>query len=102
MKKHYFRLTIEERMSKYVKQENFQLYETGLKNFKTIGDVRKYLEENYISKTRQPIYRDDEKGKQERIGTIYSSKHKNEGGTYYLQDWVTIEEVDEEANFVLI
>lgn len=88
--------------------DTFDYYDTEVKTFKTLQEVEDYLKEQYFyfKGKKSTIYQDTEDGKSKEVGKIYHYKEKLQEDdyqqkTYYLQDWITIEKVQEKTTPIL-
>lgn len=90
-----FYRVIVNRTSKFGKQD-WQTYDNFHKEFSTFKEVKDYIKEQYFYvKTKYPMYVDLKSGGNKKVGYIYSWKEKEDGKTFYCQDWIEIQEVDE-------
>jgi hypothetical protein len=93
-----FYRVIVNKTSKYGKG-NWETYDNFTKEFTTLDEVKKYISDTYFyNKTKYPMYVDKKDGSQLKVGYIYAYKEKDLFSpykTYFCQDWVEIQEVDE-------
>jgi len=102
----FFEVSISRTACKYQSEDDFEVYDSQVEKFKTIEEVKEFLnKEYYYADSKCPIFRDNAEGETIQVGHIYrmdkTEQYKVDG---YLtqEDWVEISEVEMNRTPVLI
>jgi len=73
-------------------------WQSYTRHFDTMADAREFLRDEYAHcKKRIPCYQDTRSRGTIQTGYIYCFKIREDGKTYYQQDWVSFAETDSRA-----
>lgn len=81
-------------------KEEYQTFDSSSENFKTIEEVKNFLQEKYQSCKKVPVYRDKIDGTTEQVGWIYCFRNKDyshNSKSWNQQDWVEVRELQEKS-----
>ena len=101
----YYKIEIDETAKNSPKEEESQTYNTIIKKFNSIDEIKEYLKERYGKdllkdvKKRGKIYIDDKNGNAIPIGFLYSFWNRDishNSKSWYQTDWIIITKVNEE------
>lgn len=78
-------------------QGDWYTYNRDEKKFRTIEEVRKWLDETYGNCKRKKMYRDGPDGRPVHIGWIYcyaAGPGSYDDCHHYMQDWIEVQEYE--------
>lgn len=73
--------------------DTWSRWESIVSKHATLEDAKEHVRKNWETRTSSPIYRDTKRGTI-KSGRVYSSTEREDGATYYRQNWVEIHEVN--------
>ena len=86
------------------RQEDYSIFDREIKDFKTLEEVKKHLQETYGQVKKEKIYIDTKDGQTKQTGWIYCFKNSDSSHNpvekWYQQDWTEISKVEEEIILV--
>jgi hypothetical protein len=92
----YFEIVITQTAKPVGKRDDkYSIWNSERKVYKTLKEVKAYLQERYKNCKRDKIYRDKENGA-EHIGYMYCYKDRfygQESKLWFCQDWIEVEAV---------
>lgn len=94
----YIKLVITRTSKPLFSQENYTIFDEGMKTFDSLEQARTFLANEYEGHKRVKMYCDTIKGESKHIGWIYCLKNKDwsHNSEWWLQqDWIDIREVEE-------
>lgn len=83
--------------------EGYHIFDQEIKNFKTLDEIRVYLDEQYGKCKKVKMYIDTKKGESKQKGWIYcfrNSDVSHNSKPWYQQDWVSVSEIQEKEILV--
>ena len=95
----YIEVKITKCVKSYNPKDSYAIYDDMVTKFDTIEDAKEWLEDEYGTSKRQPMYVDDKDGKSKKIGYVIGFRNYDfvdgKRVNFIEQHWIGFEKVED-------